>query len=164
MGEHKFGSYHLKWATWQGLLEVNSKNFHANRKFKSDRNPSSLEHRGATIHKECQKFQGLYDEVEHLHPSGVPYQEHIRHIEKFVSPLNNKRPRESNSQAATVAVFDVEDGESRKSQTHGHSMPSSKRPMGRKQAKEKLKKGEQMDYNLVKKFLADFSPGNRAYV
>ncbi|GER49915.1 cytokinin inducible protein-like [Striga asiatica] len=72
MGEHKFGSYHLKWATWQGLLEVNSENFHANRKFTSDRNPSSLEHRGATIHKECQKFQGLYDEVEHLHPSGVP--------------------------------------------------------------------------------------------
>jgi ABC-type nickel/cobalt efflux system permease component RcnA len=233
----------------QGLLEVNSENFHANRKFTSDRNPSSLEHRGATIHKECQKFQGLYDEVEHRHPSGVSYQEHvrillgaaplllqaaaslillgaaslisvtrsskmllkaaaslillscciiifvkllhlwfqlleaqnayadgkkgfpflhcclkIRHSEKFAPPLNNKRPRESNSPAATVVVFDVEDGESRKSQTHDSSMPSSKRPMCRKQAKEKLKKGEQMDCNLVKKFLADFSPGSRAYV
>ena len=55
-------------------------NFHANRKFASDRNANSLEHRWATIHKECQKFQGLYDEVERRHPSGVPYQEHVRNL------------------------------------------------------------------------------------
>jgi len=53
-------------------------NFHANRKFESDRNANSLEHWWATIHKECQKFQGLFEEVERRHPSGVPYQEHVR--------------------------------------------------------------------------------------
>lgn len=30
-----------------------------------------------TIIKECMKFQGYYKEVEHRHPSGVPYQEHV---------------------------------------------------------------------------------------
>ena len=48
-----------------------------------------------------------------------------------------------------------EDGESRKSQTPDSSMPSSKRPMGRKQAKDKLKKGEPTNYNLIEKFLAE---------
>jgi hypothetical protein len=63
---------------------------------------------------------------------------------------------EGNSPPATVDVFDVEDGESRKSQTPDSSMPSSKRPMGRKQAKEKLKKGgEPTNYNLIVKFLAE---------
>jgi hypothetical protein len=47
-------------------------------KFESGRNANSLEHRWATIHKECQKFQGLFEEVERRHPSGVPYQEHVR--------------------------------------------------------------------------------------
>jgi hypothetical protein len=73
-------------------------------------------------------------------------------------PISNKRPRGTNSPpaTATVDVFDVEDGESRKSQTPDSSMPSSKRPMGRKQAKEKLKKrGEPTNYNLIEKFLAE---------
>jgi hypothetical protein len=53
-------------------------------------------------------------------------------------------------------VFDLEDGESTKSQTPDSSMPSSERPMGRRQAKEKLKKGgESRDYNLIEKFLQD---------
>jgi hypothetical protein len=80
----------------------------------------------------------------------------IRHCEKFMPPISNKRPRGTNSPPATVDVFDVEDGESRKSQTPDSSMPSSKRPMGRKQAKEKLKKGgEPTNYNLIVKFLAE---------
>ena len=80
----------------------------------------------------------------------------IRHSEKFVPPVTNKRPRESNSPPGTVDVFDLEDGESNKSQTPDSAMPSSKRPMGRKQAKEKLKKGgEQMDYSLIEKVLSD---------
>jgi len=78
-----------------------------------------------------------------------------RNSEKFTSPVTNKRPREGNSPPATVDVFDVEDGESRKSQTPDSSMTSSKRPMGRKQAKEKLKKGEPTNYNLIEKFLAE---------
>jgi hypothetical protein len=80
----------------------------------------------------------------------------IRNSEKFVAPVTNKRPREGNSPPATVDVFDVEDGESRKSQTPDSSMPSNKRPMGRKQAKEKLKKGgEPTNYNLIEKFLVE---------
>jgi hypothetical protein len=79
----------------------------------------------------------------------------IRNSEKFTSPVTNKRPREGNSSPVTVDVFDVEDGESRKSQTPDSSMPSSKRPMGRKQAKEKLKKGEPTNYSLIEKFLAE---------
>jgi hypothetical protein len=80
----------------------------------------------------------------------------IRNCEKFMPPISNKRPRETNSPPATVNVFDVEDGESTKSQTPDSSMPSSKRPMGRKQAKEKLKKGgEPTNYNLIEKFLAE---------
>jgi hypothetical protein len=70
-----------------------------------------------------------------------------------VSPINNKRPRESNSPPAATDVFDLEDGESTKSQTPDSSMPSSERPMGRRQAKENLKKGgESRDYNLREKF------------
>jgi len=82
----------------------------------------------------------------------------IRHSEKFVPPVTNKRPRESNSPPGTVDVFDLEDGESNKSQTPDSAMPSSKRPMGRKQAKEKLKKGgEPTNYNLIEKFLKSIS-------
>ena len=80
----------------------------------------------------------------------------IRHSKKFVPPVTNKRPRESNSPPGTVDVFDLEDGESNKSQTPDSAMPSSKRPMGRKQAKEKLKKGgEPTNYNLIEKFLKE---------
>ena len=43
-------------------------------------------------------------------------------------------------------------------QTPDSSMPSGKRPMGRKQAKEKLKKGgEPTNYNLIEKFLKSIS-------
>jgi len=51
--------------------------YHANKTFESDRNANSLEHRWSTIQKECQKFQRYYDEVEHHHPSGIPYKEHV---------------------------------------------------------------------------------------
>lgn len=72
-------------------------------------------------------------------------------------PINNKRPRASNSPPTAIDVFDVEDDESRKSQTPDSSMPNGKRPMGRKQAKEKLKKGgEQMNYaGLLEKLLTE---------
>ena len=71
-------------------------------------------------------------------------------------PINNKRPRASNS-PPTIDEFVVEDDESRKSQTPDSSMPSGKRPMGRKQAKEKLKKGgEQTNYaGLLEKLLTE---------
>ena len=81
----------------------------------------------------------------------------IRHSEKFVPPVTNKRPRESNSPPGTVDVFDLEDGESNKSQTPDSAMPSSKRPMGRKQAKGKVKKGgEEYKYaGMLERFLIE---------
>lgn len=63
-------------AYWKRIHE----HFHANKDFASDRSENSIEHRWGTIHKECQKFQGLFEEVERRHPSGVPYQEHVRNV------------------------------------------------------------------------------------
>jgi hypothetical protein len=60
-------------AYWTRITE----HFHANRTFESDRTKNSLEHRWGTIQKECQKFQGIFEDVERRHPSGVPYQEHV---------------------------------------------------------------------------------------
>ena len=54
--------------------------FMPTKKIVSARNANSLEHRWGIIHKECQKFQGLFEEVERRHPSGVPYQEHVRNL------------------------------------------------------------------------------------
>ncbi|CAD6251733.1 unnamed protein product [Miscanthus lutarioriparius] len=143
------------------------------------KNENSLEHRWGIIHKECQKFQGLFEEVERRRPSGVPYEEHlleaqnayanndpkkkgfsflhcwlkIRHSQKFTPPTTNKRPRGSKS-PPTIDVLDLEDDESRKSQ----SMPNGKRPMERKQT-EKMKKGggvQQTNYKgLLEKLLTE---------
>jgi len=80
----------------------------------------------------------------------------IRHSEKFVPPVTNKRPRESNSPPGTVDVFDLEDVRVIRAKPLTLLCLAVKRPMGRKQAKEKLKKGgEQMDYSLIEKFLSD---------
>jgi len=70
-------------AYWKRIHE----NFHANKKIVSDRNANSLEHRWGIIHKECKKFQGLFEEVERRHPSGVPYQEHGRIV--FIKMLHH---------------------------------------------------------------------------
>ena len=72
-------------AYWTRITE----HFHANKTFESDRTKNSLEHRWGTIQKECQKFQGLFEDVERRHPSGVPYQEHVSLL--YVSQLCNVR-------------------------------------------------------------------------
>ena len=61
--------------------------FMPTKKIVSARNANSLEHRWGIIHKECQKFQGLFEEVERRHPSGVPYQEHGRIV--FIKMLHH---------------------------------------------------------------------------
>ena len=48
-----------------------------NRNFESDHSANSLEHRWGTIQKEMTLFQACYEHIERLHPSGVPYQEHV---------------------------------------------------------------------------------------
>jgi len=58
-----------------------------------------------------------------------------RHCEKFTPTISNKRPRRSDLPPAAVDVFDVEDDESRKSQTPDSSMLRSKRPMGEEASK-----------------------------
>ena len=87
VGEHKFdlitGNEQPSKAYWKRIHE----NFHANKKIVSDRNANSLEHRCGIIHKECQKFQGLFEEVEGRHPSGVPYHEHGRIV--FIKMLHH---------------------------------------------------------------------------
>ncbi|PUZ69412.1 hypothetical protein GQ55_2G106000 [Panicum hallii var. hallii] len=82
--------------------------YHANKTFESDRNANSLEHRWSTIHKECQKFQRYYDEIELLHPSGIPYKEHVRHCQKFQTIENNKR---SQSNMSSNGATEGEGGE-----------------------------------------------------
>jgi hypothetical protein len=57
-------------AYWSKITQ----HFHANKTFESDRNACSLEHRWGTIQRECMKFQVIFEDVEHRHPSGVPYQ------------------------------------------------------------------------------------------
>ncbi|KAG0527383.1 hypothetical protein BDA96_06G228800 [Sorghum bicolor] len=140
-------------------------NYHANKKFESTRTANSLKHRWGIIYKEVQKFQGYFEEVEHRHPSGVSFQEHVleaqtiyadkepnkkgftfnhcwlkvRKYAKFTAVPSSKRPRTSNSNS--IDVLDQEDNDSGKCQTPESSLCSVKRPMGRKQAKGKVKKG-----------------------
>jgi hypothetical protein len=56
-------------AYWKRIAE----HFHTNRIFQSDRSANSFEHRRDTIKKE----RTLYEQVEHQHPSGIPYKEHV---------------------------------------------------------------------------------------
>lgn len=77
-------------AYWTRITE----HFHDNRTFESDRSKNSLQHRCGTIQKECKKFQGIFEAVEHRHPSGVPYQEHVicRSIVKYFHICNLVNP------------------------------------------------------------------------
>ncbi|RLM93817.1 hypothetical protein C2845_PM08G30710 [Panicum miliaceum] len=51
--------------------------YHRNKNCVSDRSLVSLQHRWGTIQECCNKWAGCMVQVERLHPSGVPYQEHI---------------------------------------------------------------------------------------
>ncbi|CAD6262366.1 unnamed protein product [Miscanthus lutarioriparius] len=156
-------------------------NYHANKKFESTRTANSLERRWGIIYKEVQKFQGYFEEVERRHPSGVSFQEHVleaqtiyadkepnkkgftfnhcwlkvRNCAKFTAVPSSKRPRTSNSNP--IDVLDQEDNDSGKNQTPDSSLCSAKRPMGRKQAKGKVKKGgEEYKYaGMLERFLIE---------
>ncbi|RLN31193.1 glutathione S-transferase T3-like [Panicum miliaceum] len=145
-------------AYWKRIAD----HYHANKSFESDRNANSLEHRWSTIHKECQKFQRYYDEVERLHPSGIPYKEHIlaaqtlfakgplkksfqflhcwhkvRHCQKFQTIDNNRRSQSNMSSNGGTEGDDGYDS------GRGYSTEPNpnKRPIGKKQAKARLKSG-----------------------
>ncbi|RLN28396.1 glutathione S-transferase T3-like [Panicum miliaceum] len=145
-------------AYWKRIAD----HYHANKSFESDRNANSLEHRWSTIHKECQKFQRYYDEVERLHPSGIPYKEHIlaaqtlfakgplkksfqflhcwlkvRHCQKFQTIDNNRR---SHSNMSSNGATEGDDGDD-SGRSYSTEPNPNKRPIGKKQAKERLKTG-----------------------
>ncbi|KAG8069396.1 hypothetical protein GUJ93_ZPchr0005g15166 [Zizania palustris] len=122
----------------------------------------------------CQMFQGFFEQVECCHPSGIPHQEHlleaqviyadkdakkkgfafihcwlkVRHSPKFVALQPSKKSITSNS--VPIDIHDGEDDGISKSQTHDSSMPSAKRPMRRKQAKDNMRMGgEESKYEGV---------------
>ncbi|CAO2187158.1 unnamed protein product [Urochloa humidicola] len=112
------------------------------------------------------RFQALYEDVERRHPSGIPYKEHIlqaqtsfattgpkkpfqfihcwlqvRHCQKFLTLETNKRPWSRSSTPSEGGTEEEGDGSGR-SETPDSTQPRpEKRPIGSKQAKEKLKTG-----------------------
>ncbi|EEC83334.1 hypothetical protein OsI_28723 [Oryza sativa Indica Group] len=141
-------------AYWQRIAE----HYHANRDFESDRNANSLEHRWGNIQKEVSKFQGCYEQIERRHPSGIPHQELLRNSPKFQTLESHKRPRsrKSSTLIESAGEEDEEGDDARKSTTPDLLQPSAKkRPMGRKQAKEKMKNGEDGPYKEAMKDLLD---------
>ncbi|KAF8669344.1 hypothetical protein HU200_051684 [Digitaria exilis] len=159
---------------WERIAQ----DFHENKegKFESKRTPNSLEHRCGLIVKECMKFQAFYEEVEHRHPSGVPYQEHmlqaqaryarqakgkacqfihcwlqIRHSEKFA-----KAREQANLPVQSNPTHDQAKGLQDSGQGEDSSIPTAKkaRPPGRKKSKDKLKRDEEDDdYKILMKNL-----------
>ncbi|CAO2175329.1 unnamed protein product [Urochloa humidicola] len=149
-------------AYWKRIAE----HYHKNKTFGSDRNANSLEHRWSTIQKECMRFQAIYEDIERSRPSGIPYKEHIlkaqahfagtgpkkpfqflhcwlqvRHCQKFLTLETNKRPWSRASTPSEGATEEEGDGSGR-SETPDSTQPRpEKRPIGRKQAKERLKAG-----------------------
>ncbi|KAF2907329.1 hypothetical protein DAI22_12g089200 [Oryza sativa Japonica Group] len=135
-------------AYWQRIAE----HYHANRDFESDRNANSLEHRWGNIQKEVSKFQGCYNQIERRHPSGIPHQELFQTLE------SHKRPRSRKSSTPIDRAGEEDEGDdASKSTAPDLSQPSAKkRPIGRKQAKEKLKNGgEDGPYKEAMKDLLD---------
>ncbi|TVU11881.1 hypothetical protein EJB05_45491, partial [Eragrostis curvula] len=151
---------------WERIAQ----DFHKNKDFESDRSANSIEHRCQTILKECMRFHGYFEEIERCHPSGVPYQEHVlqaqtlyasknkgkrcpfidcwlvvRHTEKFAAlPGLNKIKRSSKSSHLNLNLPAGSEGDEGVQDTMQAQESSSKkpRPMGRKQSKEQLKRGE----------------------
>ncbi|TVU40414.1 hypothetical protein EJB05_13878, partial [Eragrostis curvula] len=151
---------------WNRIAE----HYHDNKSFTSNRNANSLEHRWSTIQKECMKFQADYEKIERHHKSGIPHTENmkeaqafctskdpnnktcqfihcwlkVRHVPKFQALCSNKRSRKEHE--------GVQADEGGINQTLDSSQEiHNKRPMGRKQAKEKEKEkvksgGEQGPY------------------
>ncbi|CAN6286091.1 unnamed protein product [Urochloa humidicola] len=149
-------------AYWKRIAD----HYHKHKTFESDRNANSLEHRWSTIQKECMRFQALYDDVERRHPSGIPYKEHIllaqttfastgpkkpfqfvhcwlkvRHCQKFLTLETNKRPWSRSSTPSEGGTEEEGDGNGRSENPDSTQPRPEKRPIGRKQAKERLKTG-----------------------
>ncbi|TVU25299.1 hypothetical protein EJB05_27791, partial [Eragrostis curvula] len=164
---------------WERIAQ----DFHKNKNFESDRSANSIEHRCQTILKECMRFHGYFEEIERCHPSGVPYQEHllqaqklygtknkgkrcpfidcwlvVRHTEKFsaLQDLNKlKNKRSSKSSNLNLNLLAGSEGDEGVQDTMQAQESSSKkpRPMGRKQSKEKLKRGEGDDDDEYKELM-----------
>ena len=79
----------------------------------------------------------------------------VRNCAKFTAVPSSKRSRTSNSNP--IDVLGQEDNDSGKNQTPDSSLCSAKRPMGRKQAKGKVKKGgEEYKYaGMLERFLIE---------
>ncbi|EEC78761.1 hypothetical protein OsI_18987 [Oryza sativa Indica Group] len=119
-------------AYWQRIAE----HYHANRDFESDRNANSLEHHWGNIQKEHK----------------------LRNSPKFQTLESHKRPRSRKSSTPIERAGEEDEGDdASKSTAPDLSQPSAKkRPIGRKQAKEKLKNGgEDGPYKEAMKDLLD---------
>ncbi|CAN6169634.1 unnamed protein product [Urochloa humidicola] len=143
-----------------------SEHFHQNAKTTMTRTIGSLQHRWATIQECCNKWKSCLTQVARQHPSGVPLQEqanfaqerykamdqkkhrpftmfhcwtllqyHQKWIKDFECPP--KRPRPNSLSSLDVAAHE-KDGE-RDEEAKG-LQGGSKRPAGRKQEKERVRK------------------------
>ncbi|TVU45061.1 hypothetical protein EJB05_04531, partial [Eragrostis curvula] len=143
-----------------------AQDFHKNKDFQSDRSANSIEHRCQTILKECMRFHGHFEEIERCHPSGVPYQEHLLQAQTLYSSKNkgkrcpfidcwlvfaalpswnkSKNKRSSKSSNLYLNLPAGSEGDEGVQDTMQAEETSSKkpRPPGRKQSKEKVKRGE----------------------
>ncbi|XP_015613631.1 glutathione S-transferase T3-like [Oryza sativa Japonica Group] len=143
-------------AYWQRIAE----HYHANHDFKSDRNANSLEHRWGNIQKEVLEAEALYSSTA---PKNRAFQFNhcwlkLRNSPKFQTLESHKRPRSRKSSTPIERAGEEDEGDdASKSTAPDLSQPSAKkRPIDRKQAKEKLKNGgEDGPYKEAMKDLLD---------
>ncbi|EEC83123.1 hypothetical protein OsI_28282 [Oryza sativa Indica Group] len=137
-------------AYWQRIAE----HYHANCDFESDRNANSLEHFGVLEAEALYSSNASKNRAFKFNHCWLK----LRNSPKFQTLESHKRPRsrKSSTPIKSAGEEDEEGDDARKSTTPDLLQPSAKkRPMGRKQAKEKMKNGEDGPYKEAMKDLLD---------
>ncbi|CAL4940200.1 unnamed protein product [Urochloa decumbens] len=150
---------------WSRISEI----FHRNEKTTRARTIGSLQHRWSTIQECCNKWASCLAQVARLRPSGVPLQEQAnlaqerykdmdrdkskkrpftlfhcwtlpQHNEKWANKDNECPPKRTRTNSSSSAGDEDNGGDEERERSPTPGSRGSKRPAGRKQEKERLKK------------------------
>ncbi|CAL4909223.1 unnamed protein product [Urochloa decumbens] len=150
---------------WSRISEI----FHRNEKTTRARTIGSLQHRWSTIQECCNKWASCLAQVARLRPSGVPLQEQanlaqerykdmdrdkskkrpftlfhcwtlLQHNEKWANKDNECPPKRTRTNSSSSAGDEDNGGDEERERSPTPGSRGSKRPAGRKQEKERLKK------------------------
>ncbi|CAM0152632.1 unnamed protein product [Urochloa decumbens] len=158
----RIGNDQPKSTYWNRIAQ----HYHDNKTFDSIRNANSLEKRWNTIQRECIRFQGCFDKIERLRPSGVPQTEYInlaqksfdetkgfpyihcwmevRHTQKFQSVYEAMKQATQGSRQSRHSKSTAPSQEAQE-----EDRAPSERPPGRKKSKQKLKRNDGEDEYAV---------------